>query len=783
MAPRALALLSAFLLAAVTASAPPRLGAQTTATLTGRVTVDGTPASDVSVFLTGTTHGAVTGDDGRYQIAGIAPGSYVVVAQRIGATVRRTELRIAAGDHATLDVALTSAATLMTPMTVSATRELRRRDEGSAAIDVLDGSEIRRTHAAHPSGVMNRIPGVHVSELSGEGHSLSMRQPITTKPMYLYLENGIPTRATGFFNHNALYEVNIPQAGGVEVLKGPGTALYGSDAIGGVVNVLTRAAPLTPSLEASLEGGAYGYGRLLLSGGATHGGDGVRADLNLTRSETWKQEAPFRRQSGTVRWDRVGPDGWTARTVVTGSHVDQQDVPALSTTLFETTPSFNLAPIAYRRVKALRVSSAIERESGPSLWSVTPYARYDDMQLLPSWQLTYDPQTWDTKNTSLGLLTKYRRDLVPMRAQVIAGADAEVSPGSFLAQRAVVTRTGSARAFTAFTAGETQYDYDVTYRSASPYVQLEASPFASREGALLGALRIDAGFRLDLSGYAYETRLAPLDTGAHRRPANTTRSYAHLSPKLGLTLPLDSSTSAFASYRHGFRAPSQSQLFQQNSALNSVDLAPVKVDAFELGLRGSIGARATWQLSAYDMEVRDDIITFVTAIDTREATNAGRTRHRGVEAGWSAALTSVLRVDASWSVSKMTYVEWTPQAATATASGISYSGNLIENAPRDLGSVFVSYAPTALRGGRVALEWSHTGGYATDPANTHSYPGYELLTLHLSAGLTARTEMFGRVSNLANAAYAELVTYDAFQKDQITPGAPRSVYLGLKTSW
>jgi outer membrane receptor protein involved in Fe transport len=622
---------------------------------------------------------------------------------------------------------------------------------------------------------MNRIPGVHVSELSGEGHSMSMRQPITTKPMYLYLEDGIPTRATGFFNHNALYEVNIPQSGGIEVLKGPGTALYGSDAIGGVVNVLTRPAPLTPSLEASLEGGAYGYGRLLLSGGATRGSDGVRADLNVTRSENWKEEAPFQRQSGTVRWDHVGPDGWTARTVMTGSHVDQQDVPALSAALFDASPSLNLAPIAYRRVKALRASTALERESGPSLWSVTPYARYDDMELLPSWQLTFDPQTWDTKNTSLGVLTKYRRDFAPLRARIIAGADAEVSPGSFLAQRAIVTRTGSARAFTAFTAGETQYDYDVTYRSASPYVHAEASPFS--------ALRIDAGLRADFSGYAYETRLAPLDTGAHRRPANTTRSYAHLSPKLGMTLALDSSTSAFASYRHGFRAPSQNQLFQQNSALNSVDLAPVKVDAFELGLRGAVGARATWQLSAYDMEVRDDIITFITSINTREATNAGRTRHRGVEAGMSAALTSALRVDASWSVSKMTYVEWTPQAATTSAPAVSYSGNLIENAPRDLGNVFLSYAPTALRGGRVALEWSHTGGYATDPANTHSYPGYELLNLHLSAGLTQRTEVFGRVSNLADAAYAELVTYDAFQKDQITPGAPRSVFLGVKTSW
>ena len=85
---------------------------------------------------------------------------------------------------------------------------------------------------------------------------MAIRQPITTKPMYLYLEDGVPTRSTGFFNHNALYEVNLPQSGGLEVLKGPGTAMYGSDAIGGVVNVLTRAAPVTPLFDATMEGGS-----------------------------------------------------------------------------------------------------------------------------------------------------------------------------------------------------------------------------------------------------------------------------------------------------------------------------------------------------------------------------------------------------------------------------------------------------------------------------------------------------------------------------------------------
>src|SRR5690606_35510474 len=95
--------------------------------------------------------------------------------------------------------------------------------------------------------------------------------------------------------------------------------------------------------------------------------------------------------------------------------------------------------------------------------------------------------------------------------------------------------------------GETHYDYDVTYRSASPYVQVEVRP-ASR-------LTLEAGVRLDLVGYDYRTHLTPLATGAHRRPADTTLTYSHLSPKLGLTWRALEQASLFASFRHGFRAP------------------------------------------------------------------------------------------------------------------------------------------------------------------------------------------------------------------------------------
>ena len=752
--------------------------AATTATISGVVRSSrNAPLADVAVRVEGTRRGAMTDADGRFRITDVPAGSVRVVAQRLDLGADSASLTLKPDTTVQLDLHLREVAAVIAPTVVSATRERQRREEASATIDVLDGLEVRRTRAAHPAMLMNRVPGVHVSELSGEGHSMAMRQPITTKPMYLYLEDGVPTRATGFFNHNALYEVNIPQSAGIEVLKGPGTALYGSDAIGGVVNVLTRPAPLMPTMEANLEGGAYGYRRLLASGGFTSGHNGLRADVNVTHSDNWKDAAPFNRQSGTVRWDVVAGNGWTAKTVVTGSNIKQQDVPAIdSTRFFGGQRSLNLAPIAYRKVQALRVSSAIEKDKGASLWSLTPYARYDVLDLIPSWQLTYDPQIWDQKNTSVGLLAKYRRDFAPLRTRVILGADADLSPGSFVADQAVVTRTGTNRIFSSYTVGTRQYDYDVTYQSASPYLHAEFSP-TSR-------LRIDAGLRADFSGYKYDNVLTPLDTGAHRRPGDRDVSYSHVSPKLGVTYELAPAANFFASYRDGFRAPSHTQLFQQNSALNTVDLSPVKVESYEVGARGSLGSRAIYHVSLYDMNIRDDIITFITASGTREASNAGHTRHRGIELGTGIAIAPTVKLDASYSISSQRYVDWTPQAATSTNAGVSYSGNRIDEAPRDLANAFLAWSPRALKGGRVALEWSHTGRYNTDPANTHSYAGYDLLHLHASAQVSPRMELFARVANLANRPYAEIVTYDPspFLRNQYTPGAPRSLYAGLRLS-
>ncbi|MGX7835952.1 TonB-dependent receptor plug domain-containing protein, partial [Campylobacter fetus subsp. venerealis] len=80
-------------------------------------------------------------------------------------------------------------------------------------------------------------------------HSMAIRQPATTSPYYLYLEDGIAVRPMGIFNHNALLETNQLAISSVEVVKGPVSSIYGSEGIGGAINFLTHRPTAVPTLK------------------------------------------------------------------------------------------------------------------------------------------------------------------------------------------------------------------------------------------------------------------------------------------------------------------------------------------------------------------------------------------------------------------------------------------------------------------------------------------------------------------------------------------------------
>ncbi|MCB1888872.1 MAG: TonB-dependent receptor [Rhodocyclaceae bacterium] len=677
-------------------------------------------------------------------------------------------------------------------VSVTGTREQQPLAETPASVGVVDATAVELVRPAHPSEIVSQVPGAAVAVTNGEGHTTAIRQPFTTAPVYLFLEDGIPTRSTGFFNHNALYETNLPQSGGIEITRGPGTALYGSDAIGGIVNVLTRTPPTEREAYVSGEAGGHGWWRLLAGGGMGYDMGGWRADLNLTHTDGWRDATDYDRQSGTLRWDHALSDRTVAKTVLAFSEIDQQTGAGspLIRADYEDDPTRNYRTIAFREVSALRLSSAIEHESGDSLFSVTPYVRDNSMDLLATFRLAFDPTVYTTENRSFGLLAKWRQDFAPMRTRLIVGVDLDHSPGSRLERRLnlVTAGSGAAREYLDYSVGPVAYDYDVSFTGISPYVHTEFSPSE--------ALRLTAGLRYDHLSYDFDNAFAAearaVTTTTNGTPA--TRYYGqagdgvtrfeHLSPKLGATWALSPRTSAHVGWTHGFRAPSESQLFRpsagssaaaaQASAESALGLDPVKADQLEVGLRGRVGP-VDYDLVAYQLTKRDDILSYRdTATNATTVVNAGRTTHRGIELAAGLPLATDWRVDASLSWARHRYADW---VVPGTAD---FSDKDIEAAPRFLGNTRLGWTP--VDGARIQFEWVHVGSYWMDQANTTRYGGHDLFHLRADWRLSDSLRLFGNVTNLGDHRYADSAQISS-STPVYSPGLPRTLVAGVEARW
>ena len=763
------ALRGALVAAALCAAALPAAAQDGRETIAGVVlsVEDGVPVANATVGVAALGRFVTSDSAGRFHLAGLPFGTRLVEARAIGFRPLWRTVTLIPGETAAIELRLAPAAVTLPDVVVSTSREEQLASTTPMSVGVIREEEIRETRGHHPAEIVNRSPGVYVSNFGGEGHATAIRQPITTKALYAYLEDGVPIRSTGFFNHNALYEINIPQAGRLEVIKGPGSAVYGSDAVGGVVNAFTRDPSQQPEAEVFLEGGSRTYLRGLGSASTTVGRSGLRADLNLTRADGWREATPYERQSGTLRWDYRLSESARLKTVAAYSHIDQPgdgggDLGAVD---YQASPTRSYFPAAFRRVKAARLSTELQTRGDASSFGATLYARVNELDLLPSWQLGFDPQIWESRNHSVGLLTRWRRTLAPLRTNLSTGVDLEYSPGSRVETGIIPQRTG--QVVSGYTMDEVQYDYDVAFYQASPYAQADV--------ALPGRVHLSAGVRYDHIGYDYENRLGVLTTGAHRRPQSANVSFDRLSPKLGASWEIAPGASLFGSYREAFRAPSESQLFRQGSAESTVDLKPVRARSVEGGVRAALGGNVTVEATAYRMRLHDDILTFFDPSNGLRLTqNAGATSHRGVELGLGMAIGGGVQLDAAVSYAKHTYVEWQPRPS------LDYSGNEMELAPRFLGNSRITYRPSFLERGMIAVEWVRLGSYWMDPENTRKYDGHDLFNLFATIPVAQHLELSGRVSNLGNRRFAETSSYNVQQGERLRPGAPRQFFLGAQ---
>jgi len=150
------------------------------------------------------------------------------------------------------------------PVTVvTADRSAEPITNTASAISVVDGQTITQSNPGSLVDALRSVPGLDISESGGPGRATSVRLRGANPGQTLVLIDGIrandPTAPGADFDFSMVPVGTIDH---IEVLRGPQSALYGSDAIGGVINIITKKGGGGPVTNVRAEGGSYGTGAL-----------------------------------------------------------------------------------------------------------------------------------------------------------------------------------------------------------------------------------------------------------------------------------------------------------------------------------------------------------------------------------------------------------------------------------------------------------------------------------------------------------------------------------------
>ncbi|HUI66134.1 MAG TPA: TonB-dependent receptor, partial [Bacteroidota bacterium] len=215
--------------------------------IVGHVTGKGEaePLVGVTVFLKGTVRGSTTNTKGDYRITGIAAGTYVVVFSMVGyQRETRPNVLVEEGKETSLNASLVQTPVQTEQIVVTANKREQSLQEVPVSISVVDATAITARNAQTIDDALRYIPGVNITggQVNIRGSSGYSRG---AGSRVLMLLDGVPFIA-GDTGELVFEAIPVGQIDRIEVVKGASSALYGSNALGGVINIITKSIPETP---------------------------------------------------------------------------------------------------------------------------------------------------------------------------------------------------------------------------------------------------------------------------------------------------------------------------------------------------------------------------------------------------------------------------------------------------------------------------------------------------------------------------------------------------------
>jgi outer membrane receptor protein involved in Fe transport len=271
--------------------------AQETGTVTGTVTRtgEGSPLSSVSVSVQGTGLSTITAPDGRYTLRRVPAGPQVIVFRWLGYRPTESQVTVEAGSTATVDVALEPVAVALTEIVVQgASRAPERIVEAPAAISVVPPDVLQNASITGQAPLaLQAVPGADVVQSGVNDFNVNARgfnSSLNRRVLVLQDGRDLAIAFLGSQEWNGMTQP-LEDLGKVEMVRGPGSALYGANAFSGVINITTPTAREALGTKVTLSGGELETFRGDLRQASLFAGDrfGIRVNASYNRSDTYSR--------------------------------------------------------------------------------------------------------------------------------------------------------------------------------------------------------------------------------------------------------------------------------------------------------------------------------------------------------------------------------------------------------------------------------------------------------------------------------------------------------------
>jgi iron complex outermembrane receptor protein len=663
-------------------------------------------------------------------------------------------------------------------ITITANRKESLDTDLAMSVHSVGKEELGLDNGQHVAESLNSLSGVLIDQLSGgQGHKTSIRMPMNTSGYYLYLQDNIPLQSPAFFNHNALwwssFNSNVSR---MEVLKGAGTALYGSGAVAATINILSADVAEQAETSMDLMLGKDKYSKVQFShSNKISDNQGFRVAVSYLDNEGWREHTGSKRAEVTFRHELEISNNQRLVTSFVISDLEQEMAASLSEDLYKNDKTDSglsedvLAIDPLRKTKYMRLSTQWDKTDGNHFYSLIPYYRLRTNDYTATWNQNMPKVESEVQSFGLLALASLEHN---DNSETIIGADIEFTEGEQLSYQPLDFTTSGWGADT-FIKGEKFYDDTTKYTGLSPYIQ--------HHRTLSENLDLTLGARYDYAKYKFENHLGTYGDIGHGKLSleNRDDDFSHLSPKASLNYHLGEYSSVYLRYANSFRLPTAGSLYHLTTKDdgNAKAVDPEVSDTYEVGYKVNLET-VNFDFALYYMDVDDGIVQAYNDDGQRYLTNASRVIHKGFEAAMFWEINDQFSLSSAYTQAKHEFDQHD-----------KYSGNEMTMAPDYITNVRLRYQPSFLSGFTSMLEVQSIGEYWLDDANSQddegnsrTYDGYTIVNLKARYQISKKLALHARLLNLSDKEYAQEASH-RYGKTTYSPGAPRTIYVGLNYQW